>query len=298
MPHTTVLIPAMHCEHCKKRIEAAVTALEHINAIHVDLDSKNVTVMWDEPQTWQQIAATLSAIGYPPMPVQITKRHVAIVLYDGFTALDAVGPYEILVSLPATQVHFVSDHHGPVTADTGQLQLIANKTWHELPLPDVIVIPGGGTGLMKAVENHALRNWLLEAHAHSMWTTSVCTGVFLLGVTGIVAGLNVTTHWGSRNAIASYCQATYLAERFVVQGKIITAAGVSAGIDMALYLAQQLSDIDTAQAIQLACEYDPQPPFQSGNFQTTDERLHHAANQVIQLHRINPVSQIESSSEL
>jgi transcriptional regulator GlxA family with amidase domain len=82
-----------------------------------------------------------------------------------------------------------------------------------------------------------------------------------------------------------------------VQGKIITAAGVSAGIDMALYVAQQLSDIDTAQAIQLACEYDPQPPFQSGNFQTTDERLHHAANQVIQLHRINPVSQTDSSSE-
>jgi transcriptional regulator GlxA family with amidase domain len=150
---------------------------------------------------------------------------------------------------------------------------------------------------MKAAENHALRNWLLEAHAHSTWTTSVCTGVFLLGVAGIVAGLNVTTHWGSRNAVASYCQATYLAERFVVQGKIITAAGVSAGIDMALYVAQQLSDIDTAQAIQLACEYDPQPPFQSGNFQTTDERLHHAANQVIQLHRINPVSQTDSSSE-
>ena len=92
MPHTTVLISAMHCEHCQKRIETAITALEHVNAVHIDLDSKNVTVMWDEPQTWQQIAATLSAIGYPPMPVQITKRHVAIVLYDGFTALDAVGP--------------------------------------------------------------------------------------------------------------------------------------------------------------------------------------------------------------
>jgi transcriptional regulator GlxA family with amidase domain len=117
-----------------------------------------------------------------------------------------------------------------------------------------------------------------------------------LGVTGIVAGLDVTTHWGSRNAIASYCQATYLAERFVVQGKIITAAGVSAGIDMALYLAQQLSDIETAQAIQLACEYDPHPPFQSGNFQNTDSRLHHVANQIIQIHRVNPVSQTESAT--
>lgn len=291
MPHTTVLVPAVHCEHCQKRIESALTALTHINAVYIDLATKQLTVMWDEPQTWAHIAATLTNIGYPAVAMNTTKRHVAIVLYDGFTALDAVGPYEILVSLPETQVHFIADRHGPVHTDTGQLQLVATKTWHELPHPDVIVIPGGGAGLMKAAENPALLAWLTEAHAHSTWTTSVCTGVFLLGVTGIVAGLNVTTHWGSRHAITSYCNATYVAERFVVQGKIITAAGVSAGIDMALYLAAQLSDNATAQAIQLACEYDPHPPFHSGNFQHVDATLHHAANQVIQLHRINPIAE-------
>lgn len=291
MPHTTVLVPAIHCEHCQQHIATALNTLPHINAVHVDLATKLLTVMWDEPQTWQQIATTLIAIGYPATPLSTTKYHVAIVLYDGFTALDAVGPYEILVSLPETQVHFVADHHGPISTDTGQLQLVATKTWHDLPHPDVIVIPGGGAGLMKAAENQALISWLQEAHAHSMWTTSVCTGVFLLGVAGIVAGRNVTTHWGSRQAISSYCQATYVAERYVVQDNIITAAGVSAGIDMALYLAQQLSDTPTAQAIQLACEYDPQPPLQSGNFQDADATLQHAANQIIQRHRVNPVSQ-------
>ena len=288
MPTKIVLAPAIHCGQCKATIETALGQLPNVNGVLADESTKTVAVMWDEPQTWEVLAARLTELGYPPQPLNVVKLHVAIALYDGFTALDAVGPYEVLVSLPDTQVHFVADQRGPVWADTGQLALVATATWDELPKPEIIVIPGGGTGLMKAAENLRLLDWVRQAHATSEWTTSVCTGVFLLGVAGVVQGLEVTTHWGSRQAVEQYCGAHYVARRFVQQGKIITAAGVSAGMDMALYLAAQLSSPHTAQAIQLACEYDPQPPFAAGDFQQADAGLVAEANQVIQFYRTNP----------
>jgi len=290
MPSKIVLTPAMHCEHCKARIETTIKELANINGVFADPKTKTVTVMWDEPQNWQTIAARLAEIGYPNQPLNEIKRHVAIVLYDGFTALDAVGPYEVLVSLPDTQVHFVSNQHGAVWADTGQLALTATATFDELPNPAIIVVPGGGHGIMKAVENLALMTWIKQAHETSEWTTSVCTGVYVLGMAGILQGLNVTTHWGSRSFMQQYCGATYVPERFVQQGKVITAAGVSSGIDMALFLAEKLSNPKTAQAIQLACEYDPHPPFNTGNFQTVDPELITEANNVIQFYRVNPIN--------
>lgn len=242
MPDKIALAPAIHCEQCKARIESEIAQLPGVNGVQADVATKTVHVMWTEPQDWSTIAARLTEVGYPTQPINPIKRQVAIVLYDGFTALDAVGPYEVLVSLPGTQVHFVSDALGPVWADTGQLALVATATWDELPQPQIIVIPGGGTGIMKAVENQALLSWLKTAHATSEWTTSVCTGVYLLGMIGILQGLDVTTHWGSRDYMQQYCGANYVAQRFVQQGKIVTAAGVSAGIDMALFLAAQLSN--------------------------------------------------------
>jgi len=289
MPDKIVLAPAIHCEQCKARIESEIAKLPGVNGVQADVATKTVHVMWTEPQDWSTIAACLTELGYPTQPLNPIKRQVAIVLYDGFTALDAVGPYEVLVSLPDTQVHFVSDARGPVWADTGQLALVATATWDELPQPQIIVIPGGGTGIMKAVENQALLAWLKTAHATSEWTTSVCTGVYLLGMIGILQGLDVTTHWGSRDYMQQYCGANYVAQRFVQQGKIVTAAGVSAGIDMALFLAAQLSNTQTAQAIQLACEYDPQPPFAAGDWQQADPELLAEAGRVVMSYRTNPV---------
>jgi transcriptional regulator GlxA family with amidase domain len=287
MPSNTVRAPAIHCEHCKAAIETAIAQLPGVLAVQVDVSTQHVAVMWDESQQWEPIAARLAGLGYPAEPLNEIKRHVAIVLYDGFTALDAVGPYEVLVSLPDTQVHFVSDQRGPVLADTGQLALVATATWEELPDPQIILIPGGGAGLMRAIENQRLLAWLRQAHAGAEWTTSVCTGVFVLGVAGLLRGLDVTTHWGSREHIAQYCGATYRAERFVRQGKIVTAAGVSAGIDMALFLASQLGGAEVAQAIQLACEYDPAPPFAAGSFAQATPDLVAEANKVIMEYRLS-----------
>lgn len=287
MPNKIVLAPAMHCDQCKSRIESEIANLPGVDGVQADPTTKTVHVMWRAPQEWPAIAARLTELGYPPQPLNEIKRHVAIVLYDGFTALDAVGPYEVLVSLPDTQVHFIADQHGPVWTDTGQLELVATATWDELPHPQIIVIPGG-SGTMKAAQNQALLQWLKGAHETSEWTTSVCTGVFLLGAIGILQGLEVTTHWGSRDYIQQYCGATYVAQRYVQQGKIITAAGVSAGIDMALFLAEQLSNRQTAQAIQLACEYDPQPPLTSGDWQQADTNLITEAGRVVMSYRTNP----------
>ena len=287
MPNKTVLAPAMHCEHCKTRIESEIAKLPSVEAVHADLASKTVHVMWNAPQAWPTIADLLSELGYPPQPLHEIKRHVAIVLYDGFTALDAVGPYEVLVSLPDTQVHFIADQHGPIWTDTGQLGLVATATWEELPNPQIILIPGG-SGTMKAAQNQALLNWLKSAHETSEWTTSVCTGAFVLGAIGILQGLDATTHWGSRDYLQQYCGANYVAQRYVQQGKIITAAGVSAGIDMALFLAEQLSNTETAQAIQLACEYDPHPPLHAGDWTEANGDLVAEANRVVMSYRTNP----------
>ncbi|MFZ4656197.1 MAG: DJ-1/PfpI family protein [Caldilineaceae bacterium] len=287
MPSKIVLAPAMHCEQCKARIETEIAKVPGVDGVQADPASKTVHVSWNAPQDWPTIAARLTELGYPPQPLHEIKRHVAIVLYDGFTALDAVGPYEVLVSLPDTQVHFIADQHGPVWADTGQLGLVATATWDELPNPQIILIPGG-SGTMKATQNQALLNWLKAAHATSEWTTSVCTGAFVLGAIGILQGLDVTTHWGSRDYLQQYCGANYVAQRFVQQGKIITAAGVSAGIDMALFLAEQMSNTQTAQAIQLACEYDPQPPSTAGDWQQADVELMAEASRVVMSYRTNP----------
>lgn len=287
MPSKTVLTPAMDCTNCKARIETEIAKLPGVDTVLADPTTQTVYVMWQAPQAWPAIAARLTELGYPPQPLNEIKRHVAIVLYDGFTALDAIGPYEILVSLPDTQVYFVADQPGPVWADTGQLGLMATATWDELPHPQIIVIPGGG-GTMQAAQNQALLAWLRQAHETSEWTTSVCTGVFLLGKIGILQGLEVTTHWASRNYIEQYCGATYVAQRFVQQGKILTAAGVSAGIDMALFLAEQLSNPQTAQAIQLATEYDPHPPLAAGDWTEADADLVAEANRVVMVYRTNP----------
>jgi transcriptional regulator GlxA family with amidase domain len=142
---------------------------------------------------------------------------------------------------------------------------MADTRLEDVPNPDIIVVPGGSTGTMDVMQSERTLQWLRTAHVTSQWTTSVCTGAFILGAAGLLQGLQATTHWGSKDFLPQV-GATYVVERFVRQGKIITAAGVSAGIDMALYIASQVGGEELAQALQLAIEYDPQPPYTTGAY--------------------------------
>ena len=185
--------------------------------------------------------------------------NIAILIYNGFTALDAVGPYEVLSCLPGAKVHFVSTELGPKRAHTNFLSVMADYTLNDISDPEIIVVPGGTKGTMVAAEAPRIISWLRKAHETSKWTTSVCTGSLILGAAGILKGLQATTHWYARDFLENF-EAQYLSERVVRQGKIITAAGVSSGIDMALHLAQEVSGPEMAKTIQLMIEYDPQPP--------------------------------------
>jgi transcriptional regulator GlxA family with amidase domain len=187
---------------------------------------------------------------------------IAILLYDRFTLLDAVGPYEVLARLPDVRVQFVATQAGAVRVDTGLTALQAETDFDAAPRPDVVIVPGGA-GTVAAMQDQRTVEWVRAAHQHTRFTTSVCTGAFLLGAAGLLEGLQATTHWASREYLPQV-GATYVPERVVHQGKIITAAGVSAGIDMALALAAELAGEGWAQASQLVLEYDPQPPFDSG----------------------------------
>ncbi|MFG3440688.1 DJ-1/PfpI family protein [Nonomuraea sp. NPDC047897] len=185
--------------------------------------------------------------------------HVAIPLYPDFTALDAVGPYTVLAFAPGVTVTFVAGEAGPVTDDQGTLTLTATARYGDVPRPDVVVVPGG-PGTFAALEDEALVGWIRSAHEHVRWTTSVCSGSLLLGAAGLLGGLKATTHWAILDHLSRY-GAEPVTERVVTQGRIVTAAGVSAGIDMALALLAAASDEETARAVQLAIEYDPRPPF-------------------------------------
>ncbi len=188
---------------------------------------------------------------------------LAILLFDRFTALDAVGPYQVLVNVPGVTVTFVAKDVGLVQADKGPFALEANSGLSDLTAPDILLIPGG-PGQVALMDDEVVLTWLRDAHRHSTWTTSVCTGSLVLGAAGIVAGKRATTHWLAMDQLASL-GAFPVSERVVVDGKIVTGAGVSAGIDMGLTLAAELAGQDVAQIIQLAIEYDPSPPFDAGS---------------------------------
>jgi len=188
---------------------------------------------------------------------------VAIVLFDRFTALDAVGPYEVLSSLPGAEVVFAAHMPGPVVNEKGTLRLTADAALADVPRPDVIVVPGG-PGQNAHMADEALLGWLRAADSRSAWTTSVCTGSLLLASAGLLKGRRATTHWLAMDMLAGL-GAVPARGRVVTDGKYMTAAGVSAGIDMAIALAGKLAGDAVAQSVQLALEYDPQPPYQAGS---------------------------------
>jgi putative intracellular protease/amidase len=188
---------------------------------------------------------------------------VAIPLYDRFTALDAVGPYEVVQRIPGAEITWLAHAPGLVGTDTGQLRLHADAAFEDLPDPDILIVPGG-TGTDDFLEDERLVGWIRKAHETSQWTTSVCTGSLLLGAAGVLDGLEATSHWLDIDSLQRY-GASPTGRRVVEQGKVITAAGVSSGIDMALVLAAKIGGPELAEAIQLGIEYDPQPPYDAGS---------------------------------
>ena len=188
---------------------------------------------------------------------------IAILIFERLTALDAIGPYEVLRSMPESQVRFVAKQKGPVRTDTGSLALVADYALEDVTAPDILVVPGG-PGQAALMDDERVLDWIRRTHESTRWTTSVCTGSLVLAGAGLLKGLRATTHWLAMDALRELGAEPTL-ERVVRQGKIITAAGVSAGIDMALELVALERGEEMAQAIQLAIEYDPQPPFDAGS---------------------------------
>lgn len=189
---------------------------------------------------------------------------IAIVLYPGFTALDFIGPYESLRWLPDADVRFVWHDPGPIAADSGVLVIGATHSFDETPSPDVILIPGGFTTVEHA-RDEKLLDWVRRAHVSATWTASVCSGSLILAASGLLAGKRATSHWAALPALRAFGVQPVSDERIVHQGDLVTCAGVSAGIDLGLWLAAKIAGEDRAKAIQLSMEYDPQPPFDSGH---------------------------------
>jgi transcriptional regulator GlxA family with amidase domain len=187
----------------------------------------------------------------------------AILIFDGLTALDAVGPYEVLRSVPGWEVEFVAATTGEKRTDSGALGLTADRALADVGEADVVLVPGGA-GNRPLLSDEAVLSWLREIDQATTWTTSVCTGSLVLGAAGLLEGRRATGHWLYLEPLRGY-GADPVGGRFVEDGKVITAAGVSAGIDMALHLVGREAGPEVAQAIQLAIEYDPQPPFDAGS---------------------------------
>jgi transcriptional regulator GlxA family with amidase domain len=187
---------------------------------------------------------------------------IAILTYDRMTALDAVGPHQVLTLLPGAEAKWVAANAGPVLTDSG-LYLVADATFGDVPHPDIILVPGG-LDVSEPMRDPQILDWIRLAHETSTWTTSVCTGALILGAAGVLRGLKATTHWAVLHQLRDL-GAEPVGERVVQQGKVVTGAGVSAGIDMALRLAELIAGAEIAQTIQLCIEYDPQPPFDAGS---------------------------------
>jgi transcriptional regulator GlxA family with amidase domain len=188
---------------------------------------------------------------------------IAIGLYPGFTALDAIGPYAVFTNVPGTDVVVCAEQTGQLADDCGLLRLDITQAFDDVPSPDVLLVPGGLVTRRLAVERGPIVDWIRTAHETTTYTTSVCTGALLLGAAGVLDGLRATTHWMAYDHLRAH-GAEPTEERVVIEGKVATAAGVSAGIDLALTLVDRLHGAEVAQAVQLGIEYDPQPPHDTG----------------------------------
>jgi transcriptional regulator GlxA family with amidase domain len=196
---------------------------------------------------------------------------VAILLYEKLTALDAIGPYEVLRSVPGWDIRFVAAERGEVRTDSGALGLNADHALEEVGEPDIVLVPGG-EGSEELMADEATLSWLRQVDEQTTWTTSVCTGSLLLAAAGLLEGRRATSHWLFLDRLRDY-GADPVGGRFVEDGKLLTAAGVSAGIDMSLHLVGREAGPEVAQAIQLGIEYDPQPPYDAGSPEKAPEPI-------------------------
>lgn len=190
---------------------------------------------------------------------------IAIMLYPGMTALDAIGPYEILHNLPGAEVRFVWKEVGPIVADSGVLALGVTHAFDETPRPDLVLVPGSSKTTASTMADPAVLAWLQAVHPHTRLTTSVCSGALILAAAGLLEGRAATSHWAAMPLLGRFGAEARPESRIVRDGKVWTAAGVSAGIDLALHIAAELVDDESAKVLQLMIEYDPQPPFDAGH---------------------------------
>jgi putative intracellular protease/amidase len=217
---------------------------------------------------------------------------IAFVPYPGFTALDMIGPYEVLRNLPDAEVRFVWHEPGPITADSGVLVVGATHSFDETPSPDVVLVPGGFTTLEHA-RDEKLLDWVRQAHETATWTASVCSGSIILAAAGLLDGKRATSHWAALSALKALGVKPVGDERIVAadgaaENKIVTCAGVSAGIDLGLWLAGQIGGEGRAKVIQLSMEYDPQPPFDSGHMSKASTATKAAATALMSKDLVKP----------
>ena len=214
---------------------------------------------------------------------------IAIVLYPGFTALDFIGPYEMLRWLPDAEVRFVWHEPGPIAADSGVLVVGATHSFAETPSPDIILVPGGFTTIEHARDEKVL-DWVRRAHETATWTASVCSGSVILAAAGLLEGKRATSHWVALPALKALGVKPVGDERIVARGRkqVVTCAGVSAGIDLGLWLAGQIGGEGRAKAIQLSIEYDPQPPFDSGHMSKASATTKAAATALLSKDMVKP----------
>jgi transcriptional regulator GlxA family with amidase domain len=213
----------------------------------------------------------------------------AFVAYPGFTALDMIGPYEVLRNLPHAEVRFVWHQTGPITADSGVLVIGATHSLAETPSPDVILVPGGTSTPVHA-RDETLLDWLRQTHQNASWTTSVCSGSVILAAAGLLQGRRATSHWLTIPALKAFGAIPVADERIVRHDNVVTGAGVSAGIDLALWLAGELGGENRAKAIQLAIEYDPQPPFDCGHMSKASATTKAAATALLARDSVKPAN--------
>jgi putative intracellular protease/amidase len=230
----------------------------------------------------------------------MAMTQIAIVVYPGYTALDFIGPYEVLRNLPDAEVRFLWHEPGPIAADSGVLVVGATHSFAETPSPDIILIPGGMT-TMKHARDEKLLAWVRQGHRTATWTASVCSGSVILAAAGLLDGKRATSHWLALPALKALGATPVSDERIVVadatRNSIVTSAGVSAGIDLAMWLAGQLAGEGRAKTIQLAIEYDPQPPFDSGHMSKASAATKAAATAMLSKDMIKP-TQLKATTAL
>ncbi len=193
----------------------------------------------------------------------IENTQIACLLYEGMTALDFIGPHEVLCRLPKTKILRVAQEKGLIHTDSAGMTVVAEYGLSDVSYADILIVPGAGSAT--TLRHHPdILHWICSIHKHTQWTTSVCTGSLILGAAGLLSGLKATSHWAVLDRLSRW-GAEPVSHRIAEDGKIITAAGVSAGIDMALILAEKMAGAQVAQALQLGIEYDPQPPFDAGS---------------------------------